>query len=304
MVVTRSQFVQGLLPVALALGLGVSLAQLGTVTFGRQPLVLVAFAALLVAFHLANGIRPTIHRIGAFGLQMLAGLAVISLTSSIPVNTASGLVWGSLILAAFVTASVVMMAISGSQSASQSDEELVPQRNDAAGFLPNTAIVSDSGEALKNQKPDLEFVQGCDEVSEKQTPQIAIFSELQSEIYDEEFDLEEEEFEDDESGNGRVVHSLTRIRQNEEERLEGTMTVEFEAGQKHVYLHVPFSPGFTTRPSAMCLCECDDMFAAEFDILQTYGGRLSVRRRGDFSYPAELSVSIVITAPFSVRRVA
>ncbi|WP_437194372.1 hypothetical protein [Planctomicrobium sp. SH527] len=300
----RSQFVQRLLPFGLVLGFLVSIAQLGAETRGPQSFVVVSFAAVMVALKLASGIRSTIKSFGVLGLLILLGIAVITLTSSIPMNTASGLVWGCLILSVLAITSVAKVAISGTQTGSQfesiSGEELVAQGDSEAAetFPVATFSIEEEKHEFESSVADLvEFI-------ERPASQIALFSGLLSEDEDEEFDLEDEEFEEDESGNGRVVHSLTRIRQSDEERLEGTMNVEFESGQKHVYLHVPFSPGFMARPTAMCICECDDMFAAEFDILHTYGGRLSVRRRGDFSFPAEMSVSIVITAPLVTRRVA
>ena len=114
-------------------------------------------------------------------------------------------------------------------------------------------------------------------------------------------DLEEEFAEPD---GEQILHAWTRRRLPEEESLEGSVIAEFPAGQKQIYVHVPFLPGFSGLPRGFCFCEEETLFAAEFDILQTYGGRLNVRRRGDVNEAAETTVSFSVTAPRSSQRAA
>ncbi|SFH94092.1 hypothetical protein [Planctomicrobium piriforme] len=135
------------------------------------------------------------------------------------------------------------------------------------------------------------------------------FAELQAQDVVEEAEISDEEFEDlepseldDESG--QIVHAWTRSRKRSEERLDGSVTVDFITGQRHAYVHVPFTPAFVRRPQADCECDDSDTFAAEFDVLQPYGGRLSVRRRGDATSPAAVEISISIIAPLSSARAA
>ena len=96
--------------------------------------------------------------------------------------------------------------------------------------------------------------------------------------------------------NGEVLQSWTRYRQADgTERLEGQVTILFSAGQRVQHYHVPFSPAFEQLPQGWCECD-DDASQAEFNLLQTYGARLTVRRSAKDLQSSAVEVSMMLVS--------
>lgn len=96
--------------------------------------------------------------------------------------------------------------------------------------------------------------------------------------------------------NGQVLQSWTRLRLPDgTERLEGLVTVLFAADQRVQHFHVPFSPAFEQLPEGWCECD-DDASQAEFNVLQTYGARLTVRRPAKDLQSSAVDVSIMLVS--------
>jgi hypothetical protein len=101
-----------------------------------------------------------------------------------------------------------------------------------------------------------------------------------------------------------VLQSWTRLLTDEGELLEGSMRVGFAPGERIVRRHVPISPPFSDWPRGWCECDDGETFEAELDAVRSYGVRLTIRRRGDVSDPAETEVNVVLQSAQAVRRVA
>jgi hypothetical protein len=109
---------------------------------------------------------------------------------------------------------------------------------------------------------------------------------------------------------GDAPHSKTRIlycervHAEEEESLEAILMMTLEPGERHRYLHLRFEPFFSYAPIAECDCLSDGDVRAEFDILNYYGGRISLRRSGDVSQSAELELSFHLSSGRARARAA
>lgn len=100
-----------------------------------------------------------------------------------------------------------------------------------------------------------------------------------------------------------VVETWTRLLTDGGERLEGTFRVDFLPGERIVRRHVPIVPPFQSSPHGWC--ECDDAaYGVEIDVSQSYGVRLTIRRRGDHSLPDGTNVALMLQATRPLRRVA
>lgn len=110
-----------------------------------------------------------------------------------------------------------------------------------------------------------------------------------------------ESVEDENRKDEPVLQSWTRFQTSHGERIEGMVRVEFRAGERLVRQHLPIMPGFTVSPRAWCET-ADDEISAEFDLLQPYGVRVTVRRRGDLSKSVSTELSVLLEACTPTRR--
>lgn len=116
--------------------------------------------------------------------------------------------------------------------------------------------------------------------------------------------LEESEPTEVGESDGEVVQSWTRVRLGDQsERLEGTIHLHFQAGERIQHCHIPLSPAFSTIPEAWSECH-DDSFQAEFTTLQTYGVRLTVRRSMHDLDACTTEVSVMLLSSVENRSVA
>lgn len=84
--------------------------------------------------------------------------------------------------------------------------------------------------------------------------------------------------EETESSQEEVLQSWRRLKlQNGTERLEGSLVLQFAAGEKIQHSHLPIAPALKSLPQAWCECS-DSSIRVEFNVLQTYGVRLTARR--------------------------
>jgi len=264
---------------ALMCGLGLSLLQLWQHTFGTTAILALSTALMLIAFCK----RPTTTSgVVIQSFILLVAMTCVAVSSGTHQATGSGLVWAGVLSGLVSNIGLIRLSLlpdeeTGSQTEEQQTEGQRLERPDE--FLVDQSVTISETVLVPSGLTALELLASED---------------------DEEF-LDEELEEADVEGE-RIVHAWTRRRQPEEELLEGSVVAEFLPGQKQVYIHVPFLPGFASPPHALCYCECDTLFAAEFDILQTYGGRLSVRRRGDVCDSAEVEISFSVNAPRHITQ--
>lgn len=101
-----------------------------------------------------------------------------------------------------------------------------------------------------------------------------------------------------------VLQSWTRMLTDEGELLEGTIRVSFAPGERIVRRHIPIAPPFSAWPEGWCACDDGQTFEPELDWLRSYGARLTVRRRGDVTQPAETEVCVLLRPLRADRRVA
>lgn len=80
--------------------------------------------------------------------------------------------------------------------------------------------------------------------------------------------------------------------------VEGTVKVNFEAGQKRANVHIPFSPPLPGVPEVECESVSDDVLRLKVPVRQTYGIRIEARR-SDASLPLETEIGFaaVYSAP-------
>ncbi len=277
----RNCLEQWIAPALLLCGMVAAFVSLAFATTGSHVFLALSAGALVFGFCRAG----FSSRSPWPWFALAASMGLVLVTAAIPAALGSGLAWS--VLAIAILFAIRVLQLSSSVVVKESCEmETVPV------ILP----VNPSVEAIAERAE-------VPAVSSEPIPFSLVQFESEEEFEDLECeeDCEEEEFE--EAGE-RVLQAWTRRRHAEEERLEGSVVAEFHASQKQVYIHVPFLPGFVSRPQAFCMCEPDQIFYAEFDILQTYGGRLTVRRHGNCDEPAEVSVSFSITAPTISRSAA
>lgn len=266
---------------AIASGLALSLSQLWQWTQGANALLALSAAAILLAFYKK---QRSASRLMVQSAILFLAMILISSRSSAPEAIGSGLAWGGIAGGLLFSAGLIRLS------------QLNPtQLKPAAQFELNASS------APENMSPPMIPIQTeIESVTGKplDTPMAGLGLLLSDDEYVDDEDLEEAECEQESAEGEQILHAWTRSRQPDEERLEGSVIVEFKPGQKLAYVHVPFLPGFISRPHAMCYCDQDSIFTAEFDILQTYGGRLNARRRGDVTEAAETLVTFSVNAPW------
>lgn len=74
------------------------------------------------------------------------------------------------------------------------------------------------------------------------------------------------------------------------DRLEGTVQIDFAAGQRQAVAHVPFSPPFAQPPAVECEVLDDADVCVKPAAVYTYGLRLEARRGGDCTRPQSVPV--------------
>jgi hypothetical protein len=79
------------------------------------------------------------------------------------------------------------------------------------------------------------------------------------------------------------------------ENVEGTAVVRFQAGQKRVHVHIPFSPPLPGIPDVECEPTGSDTVRVRVAMRQAYGVRLEVRR-AEASQPLQTEISFAAAA--------
>ncbi|QDT35312.1 hypothetical protein [Thalassoglobus polymorphus] len=105
--------------------------------------------------------------------------------------------------------------------------------------------------------------------------------------------------EESETAAEEILQSWQRFRLIDgTERLEGTLSVHFLAGERIRHCHLPVSPAFQSVPEGWCESSDSDV-QVEFSLLQTYGVRVSARRglRNLDDRTIELSIVLVSAQP-------
>lgn len=85
----------------------------------------------------------------------------------------------------------------------------------------------------------------------------------------------------------------------DEDFLEGTLRSEFVAGQKLLFVHVPFSPPFLAVPELECEVQADGDVRHKVAAIYRYGARIELRRSAMLSRaePVELHIAASLTRP-------
>jgi len=79
------------------------------------------------------------------------------------------------------------------------------------------------------------------------------------------------------------------------ENVEGTAVVRFQAGQKRVHVHIPFSPPLPGIPDVECEPTGSDAVRVRVAMRQAYGVRLEVRR-AEANQPLQTEISFAAAA--------
>ncbi|GAB4143081.1 MAG: hypothetical protein Tsb009_13900 [Planctomycetaceae bacterium] len=111
--------------------------------------------------------------------------------------------------------------------------------------------------------------------------------------------LQHEESISSESDEEAVVSqrmSRSLMDQGATEIIRGTVTVEFQPGQKVSVVHLPFSPPFDEAPQLECEGEGEYDVRIRQAVVKSYGARLDVRRSDGIDEPAKIAVAYAATA--------
>ncbi len=101
-----------------------------------------------------------------------------------------------------------------------------------------------------------------------------------------------------------MLQSWQRVRLFDgSERIEGTLTVHFQPGERIRHCHLPISPAFLSLPEGWCESSDPDI-QVEFSLLQTYGVRISARRGLQCSAACTTELTIVILSAQTTRSAA
>ncbi len=89
------------------------------------------------------------------------------------------------------------------------------------------------------------------------------------------------------------------VSESGEDILEGSIRVEFRAGQKQANAHIPFSPPFACVPEIECEMADETTVRVRIAAAHTFGGRLELRRsmNADLADSVEVSFAAVAKAP-------
>jgi hypothetical protein len=227
------------------------------------PLLLIGFFILLVVGEIAKRLVSASFPPGLIGASIVLSCSAILIllsrfTSKIPllrtllISTAMGFV--------LIGATV---AIPGGDSI----------------HILSTAIALGVGLSLfmLNPQPEQQrSVAGITATSilDPQTEAISLDLQEESPALNSEFNDQEET----ESSQEELLQSWKRLKlHNGIERLEGSLVLKFAVGEKIQHCHLPISPALNSLPQAWCECS-DTSVRVEFNVLQTYGVRLTARR--------------------------
>ena len=88
------------------------------------------------------------------------------------------------------------------------------------------------------------------------------------------------------------------------EYLEGTAIAQFAAGQKLAVVHVAFCPPTFGMPEVECEPLDDTDVRWKLNVVQPYGLRIDVTRRGDLDTAADVPIAFFATAPIQTQNAA
>ena len=91
---------------------------------------------------------------------------------------------------------------------------------------------------------------------------------------------------------------LARVRRDGFDVLEGTLTVEFAAGESAKTVHLPVWPPFAGEPEVECECD-DDTVRVRPLAAKSHGLSLEVRRGGSAKKPSAAEVAFAAMAPLT-----
>ena len=83
---------------------------------------------------------------------------------------------------------------------------------------------------------------------------------------------------------------------NGEEVIEGSLQIEFKAGQKQTHAHIAFTPPFPCVPEIECEILADSPVQVRIAAVHTYGGRLELRRSTNFEMTASVELAFAASA--------
>ena len=113
--------------------------------------------------------------------------------------------------------------------------------------------------------------------------------------------LTEDDEESEESTDALVTQRMTRqTLPDGVEEIEGSVRVQFAAGQRIVSVHVPFSPPFAVAPQVECELVSDEEVRSKVSVVYPYGIRIELKRsRSDSEAEVELCYSAICEQPQS-----
>jgi len=104
-----------------------------------------------------------------------------------------------------------------------------------------------------------------------------------------------------------LSQNLRRHRDQTGDRLEGDLTMHWEAGQRQQPVHIPFVPAFEDMPEVSCRCEDDeagDSVRTRVAEVQRFGTRIELRRSGNVDARQVTRLELSVTLDDSARRAA
>lgn len=268
----------------LVAALAVVLLQLALMTPGTGSGVVIA--AMLVA------IAMTLHSFDEWRQRvswgsLLFGFILTALLSRLSLDAA----WGS---APVVWAGVgVALAATGMFFSSPVLKEAPAGTVAASVDLEASPSKAEVSEILFDEEEDLSFNEEGDRLSYNEEGERLNEDDLGAVII----------MGDRQHADAKILH-CERVHAEEDESLEAILLLTLEPGEKHRYLHLRFEPFFSCAPIAECDCLSDGDVRAEFDVLNYYGGRISLRRWGDVSQSAELELSFQLSSGRARARAA
>lgn len=162
----------------------------------------------------------------------------------------------------------------------------------AAGFAGSVALFAPTVQSKHRAATNIELVDSTPENPGKLEELVTVTGTgLQGDL-DHLFEESGTEDEPDEE----ILLSWQRFRlKTGSERLEGTLTLQFRAGEKIQHYHLPISPALKSIPAAWGE-SCEPGVRIDFDILQTYGVRLTARRGAGSLEEAEVQVDFIVVS--------
>lgn len=219
--------------------------------------------------------------------SLVFGLTLTALLSCLSVDA----VWGS---APVVWAGVgVVLAATGMLSSSPHFKETPTGTSASSGNLVDPILNEDASDILIDEEDELNIDEDEDRLSYEEDGERLSDDDPAAVII----------MEDRQHADAKILY-CERVYAEEDESLEAILLLTLEPGEKHRYLHLRFAPFFSCPPIAECDCLSDGDVRAEFDVLNYYGGRISLRRWGDVSQSAELELSFQLSSGRARARAA